>query len=127
MACFLPLISLLLLPGLLQAQQLVDLQVKNQENLEVQHQSGRLLEAQIGLGFSSFTSSLLPLFPVSSSEYRVFTLAVGGVVSGLLLAYAIFTDAQTRLYHSRSVASRSFEDKEQVLRREMKILQGLPL
>ena len=116
MTCFLSLTSLLLLPGLLQAQHLEDLQV---QNLQVEHRSDRLLEDRIG--FANFTSGLLPLFPVSSSDYSLFALAMAGVVSGLLLAYSIMSDSFTLLSNARSAASRSWGEQEQ----GMRVLQGL--
>ena len=74
---------------------------------------------------TSFTSSLFALFPVSSSDYSIFALAVAGVVSGLLLAYAIMTDSLTLLSNTRSAASSSLVEQEVQLRRGIRVLQGL--
>merc|ERR1712037_771953 len=57
----------------------------------------RNVEPEERLAFSNYTSSLFGAFPVTSSAYSTFALAVAGVVAGLLFAYALLTDSLSAL------------------------------
>merc|ERR1712083_1157925 len=67
----------------------------------------RNVEPEERLAFANYTSSLFGAFPVSSSAYSTFALAVAGVVAGLLLAYALLTDSLSTFLSSSSSRSSS--------------------
>merc|ERR1711990_1059260 len=68
----------------------------------------RNFEPEERLAFANYTSSLFGAFPITSSSYSTFALAVAGVVAGLLFAYALLTDSLSALLSSS--ASRSSFD-----------------
>merc|ERR1712014_84676 len=67
----------------------------------------RIVKPEERLAFANYTSSLFGAFPVSSSAYSTFALAVAGVVAGLLLAYALLTDSLSTFLSSSSSRSSS--------------------
>merc|ERR1712228_472676 len=73
-----------------------------------QNQEPRNFEPEERLAFANYTSSLFGAFPITSSSYSTFALAVAGVVAGLLFAYALLTDSLSALLSSS--ASRSSFD-----------------
>merc|ERR1712083_827343 len=68
----------------------------------------RNFEPEERLAFANYTSSLFGAFPITSSSYSTFALAVAGVIAGLLFAYALLTDSISALISSsRSSSSTS--------------------
>merc|ERR1712154_646132 len=86
------LLQLILLFSVISAQQLME---------------PRDVEPEERLAFSNYTSSLFGAFPVTSSAYSTFALAVAGVVAGLLFAYALLTDSLSALLSSSRSSSPS--------------------
>merc|ERR1712223_2153432 len=91
-----PSLLLLLVPAVALGQQLME---------------PRSVEPEERLAFANYTSSLFGAFPVSSSAYSTFALAVAGVVAGLLLAYALLTDSLSTFLSSSSSRSSSFSSR----------------
>merc|ERR1711936_598132 len=87
-----PSLILLLVPAVALGQQLME---------------PRIVEPEERLAFSNYTSSLFGAFPVTSSAYSTFALAVAGVVAGLLFAYALLTDSLSALLSSSRSSSPS--------------------